>query len=120
VTASPPCLDCGACCFSTLETYARVSGSDHTRLAERAEALTVFVGNRCYMRLVDGHCAALFIDVASRRFVCSVYETRPTVCRELERNSPACEAEIHEKSERPSAHLHVLGQRDERRIGVRK
>jgi len=41
------------------------------------------------------------IDLVSRQFFCSIYETRPQTCRELERASPACEAEIHEKSPRP-------------------
>lgn len=86
----------------------RVEGSDHARLGEVAEALTHFVGNRCYMKMAQGHCAALVIDVAAGLFVCSVYATRPTVCRELARSSAECRAEIHEKGERPEASLHVL------------
>ena len=105
---TPPCLGCGACCFSNLETYARVTGFDHERLADQAEALTVFVGNRCYMKMLDGHCAALVVDAETQRFVCSIYETRPAVCRELERSSPAGQAEIHEKGDRPRALLQVL------------
>ena len=99
---APPCLSCGTCCFSGLARYARVEGSDHSRLADRADELTVFIGNRCYMKMQDGHCAALVIDVESRRFVCSVYESRPAVCRELERGSPACQGEIFGKGTRPA------------------
>jgi Fe-S-cluster containining protein len=99
---APPCLDCGTCCFSQLARYARVEGSDHSRLADRADELTVFIGNRCYMKMLDGHCAALVIDVLSRRFVCGAYESRPAVCRELERGSPACQAEILDKGTRPA------------------
>ena len=95
------CLSCGTCCFSQLETYVRVSGDDFERLGSAAETLTVFVGNRAYMRMVDGHCAALRVDPAARRFVCTVYETRPAVCRALERGSPECEGEIATKGERP-------------------
>lgn len=87
----------------------RVDGFDHARLAERVEDLTVFVGNRCYMRLFEGHCAALVIDVKTRRFVCSVYETRPRICRDLQRTSDECQAEIHVKEQRPIQLLRALG-----------
>jgi Fe-S-cluster containining protein len=108
---TPPCLGCGSCCFSKLDSYVRVSGQDHTRLGERVAELTLFIGNRCYMRMAEGHCAALIIDVNTSRFVCSAYENRPEVCRELERGSPACAGEIHEKGERPAALLRVLNAR---------
>ena len=105
---APPCLSCGACCFSRLTEYVRVQGSDHALLAEQADALTHFIGNRCYMKMAEGHCAALVIELNTERFVCSVYATRPAVCRELERSSSECRAEIHEKGERPQALLRVL------------
>jgi uncharacterized protein len=108
---APPCLACGSCCFSKLATYARIDGSDHARLGDRVDELTVFIGNRCYMKMHDGHCAALAVDVVTRRFVCSAYETRPAVCRELERGSPACRGEIHEKSTRPVAFIRLLDAR---------
>jgi Fe-S-cluster containining protein len=88
--APPPCLECGACCFSNLDTYVRVTGVDHARLSDDAERLCAFIGNRVYMRMVDGHCGALVCD-AQGLFVCSVYARRPGVCRELERGSPSCE-----------------------------
>jgi hypothetical protein len=50
----------------------RVDGFDHARLGARGDELTVFIGNRCHMTMHDGHCAALVIDVTTRRFVCSV------------------------------------------------
>jgi Fe-S-cluster containining protein len=77
-------------------------GDDHARLGEAAERLTVFVGNRCYMRMEQGHCAALARDAAGR-FACTVYAQRPAVCRELERGSPACEAEQALKAARCDA-----------------
>jgi len=98
---APGCLDCGACCFSKLANYVRVHGTDHSRLGAQAEDLTHFDGNRCYMNMHEGHCAALVFELLTRQFVCSVYETRPSTCRDLERESPACRGEIHEKSERP-------------------
>jgi Fe-S-cluster containining protein len=79
----------------------RVTGSDHARLAERAEELVWFDGNRAYLRMTQGHCAALRVEPESGRFVCGVYETRPEVCRDLQRASPACLGERHAKSERP-------------------
>ena len=100
----PACLACGACCFSTLETFVRVTGGDHERLGSRAD-LTRFDGHRAYMRMEDGHCAALVVDVATERFVCSVYLLRPDVCRDLERTSPACAAERALKAERPLSAL---------------
>ena len=97
---APQCLACGACCFSTLDTYVRVSGDDHARLGDEGQHLCHFIEHRCYMRLEDGHCAALRCDVAGS-FFCSVYEHRPEVCRGLERGSSACQAERITKAERP-------------------
>lgn len=99
MSAAPDCLACGTCCFSDLPTYVRVTGEDHARLGEDADRLTTFIGHRCYMRLTSGHCAAL--DPSAAGMPCTVYETRPSTCRALERGAPACEAERHEKGERP-------------------
>jgi len=98
---APACLGCGACCFSRLAEYVRVSGADHARIGARVDELTHFDDNRCYMNMHDGHCAALVIDATTSQFVCSIYETRPDTCRDLERASGACRGEIHEKRERP-------------------
>jgi Fe-S-cluster containining protein len=97
----PACLSCGTCCFSTLERYVPVSGDDYARLGEASEALVVWVENRAYLRLEDGHCAALEVDAEQRLFTCSVYERRPGICRELARGSPQCSGERDAKSERP-------------------
>lgn len=104
----PECLDCGTCCFSELPEYVRVWGCDHERMGDLADELTHFIGNRCYMRLVDGHCAALSIEPETGRFVCSIYDVRPDACRALGRGSAACRAEIHEKGERPRIALERL------------
>lgn len=90
------CQECGACCHSDLASSVRVTGDDHARLGDLADSLTVFIGNRCYMRLVDERCVALTQD-ANGRFGCSCYATRPDVCRDLERGSSACRAERHNK-----------------------
>ena len=101
----PPCLSCGACCFSNLETSVRVTGDDYERLGELAERLVHFVGNRAYMRLEGPHCAALRIEVDSRIFVCSVYEQRPDACRQLARESAECAGERFTKAGRAEAQL---------------
>lgn len=98
----PECLACGTCCFSTLERYVPVTGDDYLRLGEEeAERLVHWIGNRAYLRIEDGHCAALVVHAESGSFVCSTYETRPAICRELERGSSACRGEIATKGERP-------------------
>jgi hypothetical protein len=61
------------------------------------------------MRMEAGHCAALEIRAGGQLF-CTVYEQRPAVCRELERGSPSCDAELWQKAERSQrARLRVLG-----------
>lgn len=97
----PECLACGACCFSRLETYVAVTGDDHERLGDRADELVRFEGNRAYMRMTDGHCAALFVDKITKQFFCGAYEARPQICRDLARGSSACAGEIETKSDRP-------------------
>jgi len=104
--ASPDdCTTCGACCFSRAPDYLRVFGSDYERLGEDAQRLTHFIGNRVYMRLDSGHCAALAIDPKSGRALCGIYERRPDVCRWLERGSSHCRAERSEKLERVAERL---------------
>ena len=91
------CQSCGACCFSSLETYVRVSGDDWTRLGVEAERVAQFIGHRAYLRMTGGHCAALVVTAApggAARFACSIYAQRPQVCRDLARGSPSCEAEV--------------------------
>jgi Fe-S-cluster containining protein len=88
----PDCQDCAACCHGDTPRYVRVDGSDHLRLSARAEELTEFHGNRCYMSMAGGHCVALQRDTTGR-YACGTYETRPEPCRALERGSPSCDAE---------------------------
>jgi Fe-S-cluster containining protein len=97
------CLACGACCFSTLDAYVRVTGDDYARLGDRAEALVLWRDNRAFMRMERGRCAALAIR--GGQFVCTVYDDRPQVCRDLLRGSPECEGERITKGDRPKAAL---------------
>jgi Fe-S-cluster containining protein len=109
---TPQCLACGACCFSRLDRYVPVDGDDHARLGDAAEELVTWIGNRAYMRMEDGHCAALRVDREARRFVCTVYEARPRTCRDLARGSPECAGERATKGERPLIALEVSAPRD--------
>jgi hypothetical protein len=84
-----------------------VTGDDYERLGADAPDLVHFVGNRAYMRLAGGHCAALRIELEGR-FVCTVYETRPAACRDLERESPQCAGELFTKRARATARLFEL------------
>ncbi len=97
----PECVECGTCCFSRTPDYLRVMGIDHDRLGEEAERLVRFIGNRAYMKMQEGHCAALIYEPTKKQFLCSVYERRPDVCRWLERGSGQCNAERVEKADRP-------------------
>jgi uncharacterized protein len=99
------CTTCGACCFSRTPDYLRVFGTDYERLDADAERLTHSIENRVYMRLSDGHCAALRVEPETGRFLCGIYERRPDVCRWLERGSGYCRAERAEKLERASDRL---------------
>lgn len=101
MTSVPECLACGVCCFSEAEHYVRVSGDDYARLGDDAEALVSFDGHRAYLRMVDGHCAALVVEPDTERFFCSVYERRPQICRDLARGSAECAGERYTKGTRP-------------------
>ena len=100
----PECLECGTCCFSNNERSVRVTGDDYERLGDAVEQFVQFLDHRAYMRLADGHCAALRIEL-SGRFVCTVYEARPDACRDLERGSPNCAGELYTKAGRAQARL---------------
>ena len=111
----PPedCTRCGACCFSDSPRHARVTGDDHRRLGDNAESLVAWIENLAFMRLervTDSlhKCIALTIDPESGTFACSIYETRPDVCRDLERGSGACRGELTTKRQRLKRALVVL------------
>lgn len=92
----PECGRCGRCCFSAAEAYVPVRGEDWSRLADAAERVAHFIGNRAFMRMAGGHCAALQVNRGvdgPSVFFCTVYEHRPQVCRDLARGSPQCEAD---------------------------
>lgn len=90
-----------------------MTGDDYARIGDDdAERLVVFLGNQAFMRLARthdvGHCAALVVSQETGAFLCSIYDRRPDVCRDLERASPACEGERTTKRDRPRRALRVL------------
>jgi uncharacterized protein len=94
------CLRCGVCCFSESAEYVWVRGDDWSRLGDEADRLAHFIGHRAFMRMRDGHCAALDVRVTAdgtKEFFCTIYERRPEICRDLGRGSPECEAELELK-----------------------
>lgn len=106
MSISTACLRCGVCCFSELDTYVRVTGDDWTRLGAEAGQIAQFIGHRAYLRMHDGHCAALAIrhDAAGApEFFCTIYDRRPQVCRDLARGSPECAGEMAMKGARVAA-----------------
>ncbi len=100
------CRGCGVCCFSALEAYVRVTGADWDRLKEQAERWAHFIGHRAYMRMHEGHCAALELRPSPKGgvdFFCAIYEQRPQICRDLGRGSAECGGEIAAKGARVAA-----------------
>ena len=109
---APPCLSCGACCFSELERYVRVSGDDYARLGDRAAELVHFDGHSAFMVMAQGRCAALKLDAKAHAYRCDTYETRPQICRDLGRGSPQCAAERELKAGRALSQLHARAPED--------
>jgi hypothetical protein len=91
------------CCHGKTDTYVRVTGDDWARLGAEAERVARFIGNRAFMKMTGGHCAALERRAAAdesgaAEFFCTVYARRPQVCRDLGRGSSQCEAELMRKA----------------------
>ncbi len=90
------------CCFSASDEYVWVRGLDWSQLGLEADRLAHFIGHRAFMRMRDGHCAALEVrrDAAGEAdYYCTIYERRPQICRDLARGSPECEGERATKAE---------------------
>lgn len=105
--AAPECQACAACCFAPHDQHVRVTGEDFSRLTvDEQERLTTWVGNRVFMRMQDGRCAALVVERGA--WSCSIYERRPRLCRDLARGGPACEHEVATKLEEARRRLRVI------------
>ena len=95
------CTTCGACCFGKRD-YVQVFAHDAARLgpARTAELVAPPVGEspatvgreaepRRFMKMTHGRCVALS-TATPNRFLCTVYEDRPVLCRALEPGSTPC------------------------------
>lgn len=86
------CVACGRCCHHRPETVTLLE-ADEIRMGEPLlTRLTVLHDRPPFFRFVknDGEaCAALDRSVAGN-YPCSIYEVRPSGCREVDAGSPAC------------------------------
>ena len=94
-------MTCGACCFGRRD-YVQVFAHDAAMLgkARTAELVAPAIGEspasvgrepepKRFMKMIHGRCIALS-TATPNRFVCTVYEDRPVLCRALEPGSAAC------------------------------
>jgi Fe-S-cluster containining protein len=95
------CTTCGACCFGKRD-YVQVFAHDAAMLgpARTAELVAPAIAQipasvgresepKRFMKMTHGHCVALS-TATPNRFLCTVYEDRPVLCRALEPGSAAC------------------------------
>lgn len=79
-----PCMGCGACCTVFRASFYWAEADDATQGGVPVR-LTVRVGalRRAMRRRADGRCAALR-GVPGRKVFCTLYDRRPSVCRDFE------------------------------------
>ena len=69
------CQTCGACCYGP-EEYVAVIATDLCRMTPQVQGRYVRrVGERRYLKMVHGHCAAL--HARQGHFSCRMYAMRP-------------------------------------------
>jgi Fe-S-cluster containining protein len=90
------CQACAACCHGD-EGWVHVDAADDARVEGSAALarLVVLTRHGGYvkrsLKMIGGRCAALS-EPERGRWSCTVYDDRPTVCRDVERGSDACRA----------------------------
>ncbi|MEO7091674.1 MAG: YkgJ family cysteine cluster protein [Polyangiales bacterium] len=95
MSAALDCQTCGACCHGD-EGWVHVDAADDARVDESPAlaAHVVLTRHGGYvkrsLRMVKGACAALAATPSG--VTCTIYDVRPSVCRELESGSDACHA----------------------------
>jgi Fe-S-cluster containining protein len=96
-TPVPDCRTCGACCYGD-EMWIHVMERDDARLGDDAvRRLTVLTRHgRGYvarsMKMEGGRCTAYRDRLPDGGCGCSIYETRPDICREFAAGTPDCHA----------------------------
>jgi len=84
------CLQCGKCCFVDLTAYAQKEDYDRWRAEDRQDILDMiehrhlmWAGDRMISSETgDYPCECPFLYNLEDSWLCSIYETRPIVCRE--------------------------------------
>ena len=97
------CLRCGKCCFVDLIAYAQQEDFDRWRAENRQDILSVikkhhltWAGDRMVSTETgDNQRECHFLYAKGKEWLCSIYETRPSVCRDYQPGSselcPQCE-----------------------------
>ncbi|OGP66419.1 MAG: hypothetical protein A2W27_02885 [Deltaproteobacteria bacterium RBG_16_44_11] len=89
------CLRCGKCCFVDLTAYAREEDYDRWRAEKRYDILSiieyrhlVWAGDRMISTETGDYPRECpFLYNVGKELRCSIYETRPLVCREYQPGS---------------------------------
>jgi Fe-S-cluster containining protein len=96
--AVPECKTCGACCYGD-DMWIHVMAADDQLLGEPlVRRLTVLTQHgRGYvarsMKMVNGRCVAYQEnDAGVHAGCCSIYASRPAICREFAAGTPDCHA----------------------------
>jgi Fe-S-cluster containining protein len=85
----PSCLQCGKCCFVDLTAYAQEEDFDRWRAENRQDILDIIEHRHLIWagdRMVSAETGdypreCLFLYNSGDSWFCSIYETRPMVCR---------------------------------------
>jgi Fe-S-cluster containining protein len=82
------CQRCGACCYGP-DAYVGVTNVDLDGMTRQTRSkMIVRHGDRRYLRMLNGHCAAL--RARAGHFACRMYAERPLPCRVVEAGSREC------------------------------
>ncbi len=97
------CLKCGKCCFVDLTAYAEQDDFDRWRAENRQDILNIinnhhltWAGDRMISTQTGDYPREChFLCAKGKEWLCSIYETRPSVCRNYQPGSselcPQCE-----------------------------
>jgi Fe-S-cluster containining protein len=89
------CLRCGKCCFVDLTAYAEQSDFDRWRAENRQDILSIIKNQHLTWagdRMISTESGNTprechFLKAHGTEWLCSIYETRPLVCREYQPGS---------------------------------
>lgn len=89
------CRQCGRCCFVDMAAYAEQSDFDRWHAEKRQDILDAIERHHLVWagdRMISSETGALpkecsFLYNEGNKWLCSIYETRPKVCREYQPGS---------------------------------